>query len=251
MSIALSGAIALGIGKTEASTIFQDNFNADTTLEQEGWVIQNNVIKDSNVFYGDSGKSMRYNGPAAYHPNGGVATTFFPTYNCVFEYFVQEKSQPSENNGLTQIRLLCDNGTQWNVTDWGIEFGLGHINLHNGNSTMSTGLQYNKDSWYYVKRTLNLVDNTGEFYMREVNNPVNKITISNLGEAHNSNKIVGLVMYLDDISSYVDEVKVSTIESSGLQPFWPQPPSNPEKSIPEFPSLELLILSSLGLFRRR
>ena len=231
--------VAVGCGlclnnDVQATPLFEDGFDSYTPgleppnppwvrIEEPLATVDNTIAIDSqSVQFLDSGSSEQTT----------ISTSFTSSTSVLVEYYMLTSNSAHEGAFL---QLKGDAGADYALafSNGAFTGSAGYIGIHGSPAgwVVPELLPYSEDTWYYVRRTLNTITNTGLFYVEEVGNPSNNASHS-IGSNYPNSYVDGLYIYTSSSQGadcYVDEILVT----------------------PEPATLVLLMISSLSLFRRK
>lgn len=201
------GLFLICLGNVHAITLLAANFDGDPTGSPppgwidcyDGWGVicaytreeaagYNVFIEvDDTVYLGTSGKSVRFHDQSYMTVGSHLATTFTPSSSViVLEYYMMNKykNNPNYAEGVF-VNLWGDVGS-----DYSVAFNNQYIGIlgFNGGWVKWDLMPYQENTWYYVKRTLDIENNSGTFYVEEVGNPANNASYS-IGSNYANNYI--------------------------------------------------------------
>lgn len=119
------------------------------------------------VFYGSSGKSLHFLDTSG---TGSVGSEIYIVFNqathVVFEYYMRSDNA-SQEGAFVFLKSAAgrDHALVFN-TD-------GNIRLFANTGWLDSLLPYTVNTWYYVRRVLDVTTDTGSFYIEEIGNPAN------------------------------------------------------------------------------
>lgn len=161
-----------------------------------------------------------------------LSQSFFSMTHIVLEYCMLTSSSNHEG---AFVSIMGDAGDEYTAafSNGAFTGEAGYIGIHGGGVGWIKPdlLPYEEDTWYSVRRELDITTNTGSFYVEEVGNPSNNASYS-----------IGRSAYFTNV--YIDELRLYTSYSQGADCFVDNVVVTPEPA-----TLTLLTLG--GLVRRR
>ena len=241
--------------------VFEDNFDrsptgalpAGWTDSYVGWAgapvytreqataIGLSISVDDEVHYGPSGKSLHFlDNNVGWGSGWGsqVTRSFAPAQTVILEYYIRSSKTgigPDSWYEAPFVALKGDSTT--NNSFYCLGFGsangggqagyIGVIDAIRGVWADRQLLPYQKDTWYYVRNTVDIPTKTIEFYVQQADRPSINATFRR-EEPQYSNTHLDEVMFCTGNSSgtdaYIDEVSVSAASAAtpGVRPKKPQ-----------------------------
>ena len=164
--------------------------------------------------------------------SGQIYRTFPSTSVIVLEYYMRTHNDSAEG---AFVRLRGDAGWGYAVAFsngvFGSQAGWIGINGSPAGWVKPDLLEYDVDTWYYVRRELNCTTDTGSFYVEEMGNPSNNASYS-IGR--------------NDANTYLNEIDIYSSCSQEADCYIDDVVITPEPA-----TLSLLALGGLAVLRRR
>ena len=161
-----------------------------------------------------------------------IYRTFPSTSVIVLEYYMRTHNDSAEG---AFVKLRGDAGWDYGVAFSNGVFGsqAGYIGVHGSPAgwVKPDLLEYNVDTWYYVRRELNCTTDIGSFYVEEVVNPANNASYS-IGR--------------NDANTYLNEIDIFSSWSQEADCYIDDVVITPEPA-----TLSLLALGGLAVLRKR
>ncbi|NQT19809.1 MAG: hypothetical protein HQ592_08890, partial [Planctomycetes bacterium] len=175
-------------------------------------------VDDETYFAG--GKSVHFldtTGSVGSH----ITRTFPPASQLVVEYYMRTHNGDYEGAFVT---LMGDVGENWQVAFSSGVYGgtAGYIGVHGSPQgwIQPELLAYQLDTWYYVRRTLDLSTNTGSFYVEEVGNPSNNATHDIGANPNHPNTYVDRITvwsaWSQGADCHIDELKITSLKGATI-----------------------------------
>ncbi len=157
------------------------------------------VLVDETVYYA-SGKSLHFldtstSNPPSLSIASQTTLVFDQTTKVVVEYYMITHNNEYEG---AFVNLYGDAGMDHVLTF----YPDGYIRLFANTGWLASLMEYSEDTWYKVRRVLDLTTNTGSFYVEEADNPLN-----NSGEPY--------AIGSNAPNTYIDKINIWTSGSQG------------------------------------
>jgi len=250
-----------GAGRARSGVLFEDNFDTSPTgAPPAGWTdtyfgwagevytpqqakaLGLSISVDDQVHYGPSGKSLHFLDNNVGWGSGlgsQVTRTFTPAKTVTLEYYIRSSKTGTGSDSWYESPFVVLKGdSTTNNSFYSLGFGsangdgqagyIGVIDCIRGVWAHRQLLPYQKDTWYYVRNTVDVPTKAIEFYVQQADRPSINATFATQDAQY--------------ANTHVDEVYFCTSNSQGADAY-----IDNVRVIPEPSALILLTMGALAL----